>query len=206
MTSHERHGISNHRQLDCLDSSYKIPAMRNWCVFFLVSLGEHLSGVGCDLMRHELKKNMHVCNMHVCGFIMLCFVLLWLCSQPVISHVWHFALLVRFASLILGQWSPRAQCRNRDKERSRFVVTPSQQKTARHLRTLLCIFRSTHSDVCVIDMIDIPEHSDQTVSIPWLLMAWRLGSPGHQQPWYWKYRVFRVSTRKDCNLPAPSAL
>ena len=29
------------------------------------------------------------------------------------------------------------------------------------------------------------EHSGRTGSIPWLLMAWLLVSPGHQQSWYW---------------------
>ena len=40
-------------------------------------------------------------------------------------------------------------------------------------------------------------------SIPWLLMPWRLMSPGHHQPWYWvlglKGTIF--STRKDLTGP-----
>ena len=30
-----------------------------------------------------------------------------------------------------------------------------------------------------------------TRSISWLLMPWLLMSPGHQQPWYWLYRICR---------------
>ena len=30
-----------------------------------------------------------------------------------------------------------------------------------------------------------------TRSISWLLMPWLLTSPGHQQPWYWLYRICR---------------
>ena len=30
-----------------------------------------------------------------------------------------------------------------------------------------------------------------TRSISWLLMPWLLVSPGHQQPWYWLYRIGR---------------
>ena len=29
------------------------------------------------------------------------------------------------------------------------------------------------------------EYSARTRSVPWLLMTWFLGLPGHQQPWYW---------------------
>ena len=29
----------------------------------------------------------------------------------------------------------------------------------------------------------------RTTSISWLLMTWRLASPGHQQPWYWLNRI-----------------
>ena len=38
-----------------------------------------------------------------------------------------------------------------------------------------------------------------TRSISWLLMPWLLTSPGHQQPWYWLYRMCRPFTylRKD---------
>ena len=38
-----------------------------------------------------------------------------------------------------------------------------------------------------------------TRSISWLLMPWRLTSPGHQQPWYWLYRICRSLSylRKD---------
>ena len=38
-----------------------------------------------------------------------------------------------------------------------------------------------------------------TRSISWLLMPWLLMSPGHQQPWYWLYRIYRPFSylRKD---------
>ena len=38
-------------------------------------------------------------------------------------------------------------------------------------------------------------------SIQWLLMSWLLASPGHQQPWYWLYRIGRPLSylRKDFN-------
>ena len=34
-----------------------------------------------------------------------------------------------------------------------------------------------------------PSYLDLTRSISWLLMPWLLTSPGHQQPWYWLYRI-----------------
>ena len=34
-----------------------------------------------------------------------------------------------------------------------------------------------------------PEYTHRTRSIPWLLMAWFLVSPEHQQPWYWPCRI-----------------
>ena len=36
-----------------------------------------------------------------------------------------------------------------------------------------------------------PSYLDLTRSISWLLMPWLLRSPGHQQPWYWLYRICR---------------
>ena len=44
-----------------------------------------------------------------------------------------------------------------------------------------------------------PDYYGITQSIPWLLMTWRLVSPGHQQSWYW-HRINR-SMRKDFNYP-----
>ena len=41
------------------------------------------------------------------------------------------------------------------------------------------------------------EYSAINRSMPWLLMPWLLASPGHQQPWYWQYRIKATSTRKD---------
>ena len=37
-----------------------------------------------------------------------------------------------------------------------------------------------------------PSYLGLTRSIPWLLMPWLLTSPGHQQPWYWLYRICRT--------------
>ena len=34
-----------------------------------------------------------------------------------------------------------------------------------------------------------PSYLCLTRSISWLLMPWLLTSPGHQQPWYWLYRI-----------------
>ena len=36
-----------------------------------------------------------------------------------------------------------------------------------------------------------PSYLGLTRSISWLLMPWLLTSPGHQQPWYWLYGIFR---------------
>ena len=36
-----------------------------------------------------------------------------------------------------------------------------------------------------------PSYLSLTRSISWLLMPWLLTSPGHQQPWYWLYRICR---------------
>ena len=44
------------------------------------------------------------------------------------------------------------------------------------------------------------EYFWQIGSIPWLLMTWRHKEPGHQQPWYWLYRLNKSLTfrRKNC--------
>ena len=44
-----------------------------------------------------------------------------------------------------------------------------------------------------------PSYLGLTRSISWLLMPWLLTSPGHQQPWYWLYRIgkFWSYLRKD---------
>ena len=36
-----------------------------------------------------------------------------------------------------------------------------------------------------------PSYLGLTRSMSWLLMPWLLTSPGHQQPWYWLYRICR---------------
>ena len=45
------------------------------------------------------------------------------------------------------------------------------------------------------------EYSGRTGPIPWLLMAWLLVSPGHQQPWYWPCTInmFLSVRRKNFN-------
>ena len=51
-----------------------------------------------------------------------------------------------------------------------------------------------------------------TWSISWLLMPWLLTSPGHQQPWYWLYRICRSPSylRNDfkylCHIISTSCL
>ena len=44
-----------------------------------------------------------------------------------------------------------------------------------------------------------PSYLGLSLSISWLLMPWLLSSPGHQQPWYWLYRIQRSLSylRKD---------
>ena len=44
-----------------------------------------------------------------------------------------------------------------------------------------------------------PSYLGLTRSISWLQMPWLLTSPGHQQPWYWLYRICRSCSylRKD---------
>ena len=42
-----------------------------------------------------------------------------------------------------------------------------------------------------------PSYLGLTRSISWLLMPWLLTSPGHQQPWYWLYRMCRSMWRND---------
>ena len=44
-----------------------------------------------------------------------------------------------------------------------------------------------------------PEYSQQTRSIPFLLMTWLLVSPGHQQIWFWLHKIhmYLSSMRKD---------
>ena len=46
-----------------------------------------------------------------------------------------------------------------------------------------------------------PSYHGLTRSISWLLMAWLLTSPGHQQPWYWLCRIGRCLSylKKDLN-------
>ena len=45
-----------------------------------------------------------------------------------------------------------------------------------------------------------PSYLGLTRSISWLLMPWLLKLSGHQQPWYWLYRICRSFSylRKDC--------
>ena len=46
--------------------------------------------------------------------------------------------------------------------------------------------------ICVLTLnVQGPSYLGLTRSISWLLMPWLLMSPGHQQPWYWLYRICR---------------
>ena len=46
-----------------------------------------------------------------------------------------------------------------------------------------------------------PHVADSTLSIPFLLMPWRLKEPGHQQVWYWPYKPeYSVSSIRRVNL------
>ena len=42
-----------------------------------------------------------------------------------------------------------------------------------------------------------PSYLSLTRSISWLLMPWLLTSPGHQQPWYWLYRLCQINVEND---------
>ena len=48
-----------------------------------------------------------------------------------------------------------------------------------------------------------PSYFGLTRSISWLLMPWLLTSPGHEQPWYWLYRICRSFSylRKGFEVP-----
>ena len=39
-----------------------------------------------------------------------------------------------------------------------------------------------------------------TRSISWLLMPWRLASPGHQQPWYWRSTMWIIRSSSGVNF------
>ena len=43
-----------------------------------------------------------------------------------------------------------------------------------------------------------PSNLGLTRSISWQLMPWLLTSPGHQQPWYWLFRICRSSYLRRC--------
>ena len=46
--------------------------------------------------------------------------------------------------------------------------------------------------ICILTLnVWGPSYLGLTTSISWLLMPWLLTSPGHQQPWYWLYRICR---------------
>ena len=59
------------------------------------------------------------------------------------------------------------------------------------------------SFICGLTLnVQEPSYLGFISSIPWLLMPWLLASPGHQQPWYWLYRIVRSLSylRKDFNF------
>ena len=47
-----------------------------------------------------------------------------------------------------------------------------------------------HKELLTLNMRG-PSYLGLTRSISWLLMPWLLTLPGHQQPWYWLYRICR---------------
>ena len=53
-----------------------------------------------------------------------------------------------------------------------------------------CETKITQSYVLTLSVRE-PSYLGLTRSISWLLMPWLLTSPGHQQPWYWLYRIYR---------------
>ena len=50
------------------------------------------------------------------------------------------------------------------------------------------IFRGLVCNELTLDMWG-PSYLGLTRSISWLMMPWHLTSPGHQQHWYWLYRI-----------------
>ena len=58
--------------------------------------------------------------------------------------------------------------------------------------------------VCLTHLVLRPECSLRSRSKPWLLMTWRLGSPGHQQPWYWVCKRAIFFHKKVYKLPLVS--
>ena len=62
--------------------------------------------------------------------------------------------------------------------------------TSRYLHSIFIISVQNVPSVLTLK----PDQCGLTRSIPWFLMPWFLVSPGHQQPWYWLYRIAWDST------------
>ena len=52
-----------------------------------------------------------------------------------------------------------------------------------------CAISDIRSKLILTLSVRGPSYLGLTRSISWLLMPWLLTSPGHQQPWYWLYRI-----------------
>ena len=79
-------------------------------------------------------------------------------------------------------------------------LMPSNYKFVFMLSSHLVYVLMTSSQVTLLTLnVQGPSYLGLTRSISWLLMPWLLMSPGHQQPWYWLYRIWRSFSylRKD---------
>ena len=79
-----------------------------------------------------------------------------------------------------------------------FKINPSGAE-----RRLICLWgRVSSLNKCNPILLVLKlAYSPTTMLIPWLLMPWLLARPGHQQPWYWLYRIngSLASTGNDFN-------
>ena len=60
----------------------------------------------------------------------------------------------------------------------------------KELKSFVMEYSSIHLSCLTLNVRE-PSLLGFTGSISWLLMPWLLASPGHQQPWYWLYRIDR---------------
>ena len=73
----------------------------------------------------------------------------------------------------------------------------------------IIIYLKFHSNLPGANLLTLnvrgPSYLGLTRSISWLLMPWLLTLPGHQQPWYWLYRICRSLSylRKDFKYLCP---
>ena len=97
------------------------------------------------------------------------FVLQWLYNEICLLAMWS-----RSHSVVPSQWQGHLQDFN--------------PQNYLHTKTPLC----AHWNLKTVTLnVRGPSYLCLTRSISWQLMPWLLTSPGHQQPWYWLYRICR---------------